>query len=93
MGEMGKDWLLLGGVSASGAFRLYSREQRFKLESGWTVLHFAAAPPVERKGGAAPAAGAAGQDPVKRVLPPACAARAAPGAMAVSRSGRRCSAR
>jgi NhaP-type Na+/H+ or K+/H+ antiporter len=41
LGEAGQDWLLLGGVSPSGAFRLYSKEQRFKLETGWTALFFA----------------------------------------------------
>lgn len=41
MGEPGQDWLLLGGVSPAGAFRLYSKEQRFKLEAGWTALYFA----------------------------------------------------
>ncbi len=44
MGEPGQDWLLLGGVSPGGAFRLYSKEQRFKLEAGWTVVYFAPAP-------------------------------------------------
>ncbi len=43
MGERGRDWLLLGGVSPDGMLRLYSREQRFKLEAGWTVLYFAPA--------------------------------------------------
>lgn len=42
-GEPGQDWVLLGGVSASGAFRLYSKEQRFKLEPGWAALYFAPA--------------------------------------------------
>ena len=41
------DWLLLGGVSPGGMLRLYSREQRFKLEAGWTALCFAPAPPAE----------------------------------------------
>ncbi len=41
LGEQGKDWLLLGGVAPSGAFRLYSKEQHFKLDAGWTVLFFA----------------------------------------------------
>ncbi len=43
-GEQGQDWLLLGGVSATGVFRLYSKEQRFKLEPGWTALYFAPVP-------------------------------------------------
>ena len=37
-GELGSEWLLLGGISPAGAFRLYSDEQRFKLEAGWTVI-------------------------------------------------------
>jgi CPA1 family monovalent cation:H+ antiporter len=41
LGEPGSGWLLLGGVSPSGMFRLYSYEQRFKLEAGWTVIFFA----------------------------------------------------
>ncbi len=41
LGERGPDWLLLGGVTPSGTFRLYSQEQRFKLEAGWTALFFA----------------------------------------------------
>ena len=49
LGEMDAAWLLLGGVSAGGSFRLYSKEQRFKLDSGWTVLYFAPVPPSERK--------------------------------------------
>lgn len=35
------DKLLLGGISPSGAFRLYSKEQRFKRDIGWTALFFA----------------------------------------------------
>ena len=46
LGELGTDWLLLGGVSPSGAFRLWSDEQRFKLEAGWTVIHFAPEQPA-----------------------------------------------
>jgi len=51
MGESGQNWMLLGGVSPSGAFRLYSKEQPFKLEVGWMALYFAptqvpAAPPA-----------------------------------------------
>ena len=41
LGEQGTDWVLLGGVSSTGAFRLYSKEQKFKLEAGWTALCFA----------------------------------------------------
>ncbi|MEO8281554.1 MAG: sodium:proton antiporter [Ideonella sp.] len=47
-GELGTAWLLLGGVSASGMLRLYSSEQRFKLEAGWTAIYFA--PEVLREG-------------------------------------------
>lgn len=41
LGEQGSDWVLLGGVSPTGAFRLFSKEQKFKLEPGWTALCFA----------------------------------------------------
>lgn len=44
LGEPGRDWLLLGGVSPTGAFRLYSKEQRFRLDAGWTALYFAPPP-------------------------------------------------
>jgi NhaP-type Na+/H+ or K+/H+ antiporter len=53
LGTPGEDWLLLGGVSPSGAFRLYSKEQRFKLEAGWTALYYA---PIPGKGRAPEAA-------------------------------------
>jgi CPA1 family monovalent cation:H+ antiporter len=43
LGEPGQDWLLLGGVSPTGAFRLYSKDQKFKLEAGWTAMFFAPA--------------------------------------------------
>ncbi len=43
LGKQGEDWLLLGGISPSGAFRLYSKEQPFKLDTGWTALIFAPA--------------------------------------------------
>ncbi len=48
LGQPGSDWLLLGGVSPTGAFRLYSKEQKFKLESGWTALLFAPAKAVDK---------------------------------------------
>ncbi|MCW5629829.1 MAG: sodium:proton antiporter [Rhodoferax sp.] len=48
LGEQGTDWTLLGGVSPTGAFRLYSKEQKFKLDAGWTVLLFAPAMVAER---------------------------------------------
>ncbi|MEZ5283976.1 MAG: sodium:proton antiporter [Vicinamibacterales bacterium] len=41
VGAPGQDWLLLGGLMPGGAFRLYSREQPFKVASGWTVIYFA----------------------------------------------------
>lgn len=41
LGMPTRDWLLLGGISPTGEFRLYSREQRFRLDAGWTVLYFA----------------------------------------------------
>jgi CPA1 family monovalent cation:H+ antiporter len=44
LGEQGQDWLLLGGVSPAGGLRLYSQEQRFKLDNQWTVLFFAPPP-------------------------------------------------
>ncbi len=47
LGKRGEDWLLLGGVSPSGAFRLFSKEQPFKLDTGWTALFFA---PAQAKG-------------------------------------------
>ncbi len=40
-GERGTDWLLLGAVAPDGALRIYSTEQRFRLEPGWTALYFA----------------------------------------------------
>ncbi len=51
MGEPGIDWLLLGGVSPSGVLRLYSSEQRFKLEPGWTAIYFAPVAPREARSG------------------------------------------
>mgnify|MGYP001550249130 FL=1 len=49
MGERGRDWLLLGGISPEGLLRLYAAEQSFKLDAGWTVLYFA--PPAEPEQG------------------------------------------
>lgn len=40
------DWLLLGGISPKGVFRLYSPEQRFRLEPDWIAIYFA--PPAGR---------------------------------------------
>ena len=48
LGEPLKEWLLLGAVTPEGAFRMYSGEQTFKPEAGWTVLYFA--PPTKREG-------------------------------------------
>lgn len=39
-GERGEDWFLLGAVTPDGLLRIYSTEQRFKLEAGWTALYF-----------------------------------------------------
>lgn len=39
-------WLFLGGISPKGQFRLYSQEQRFKVEADWTAIYFA--PPTTR---------------------------------------------
>jgi CPA1 family monovalent cation:H+ antiporter len=47
LGEPGKDWQLLGGIAPDGTFRLYSGEQRFKLEAGWKAIYFAAQRPAE----------------------------------------------
>ena len=44
-GERGKDWFLLGAVTPEGLLRIYSTEQRFKLDTGWTALYFG--PPAE----------------------------------------------
>ncbi len=44
--ELSPDWLLLGGITPRGAFRLYSPEQRFRPEADWTVIYFA--PPTPR---------------------------------------------
>jgi CPA1 family monovalent cation:H+ antiporter len=40
MGKMGEDWWLIGGVTPAGQFRLYSSEQPFRAEAGWTVIRF-----------------------------------------------------
>ena len=41
LGEAGKAWLLLGGIAPAGSFRLYSKDQSFKLDAGWTAIFFA----------------------------------------------------
>jgi NhaP-type Na+/H+ or K+/H+ antiporter len=43
-GARGEDWFLLGGVAPDGLLRIFSTEQSFKLEDGWTALYFA--PPL-----------------------------------------------
>jgi CPA1 family monovalent cation:H+ antiporter len=40
------EWMFLGGVTPKGEFRLYSQENRFKVEPDWTALYFA--PPTVR---------------------------------------------
>ena len=44
--EADAGWLLLGGITPGGEFRLYSSEQRFRLEQQWTAIYFA--PPTVR---------------------------------------------
>lgn len=41
LGEHGRDWLLLGGISPKGELQLYSGEQPFTPEAGWIMLYFA----------------------------------------------------
>jgi NhaP-type Na+/H+ or K+/H+ antiporter len=41
LGEPGTDWLIVAAVTPDGNFRLYSSEQTFTAEPGWTVLYFA----------------------------------------------------
>lgn len=41
LNALDEHWLLLGGLTPKGLFRLYSQEQRFKLEPGWTAIYFA----------------------------------------------------
>lgn len=41
LGELGKNWLLIGSVSPQGELRIYSHEQPFKPAAGWTLLYFA----------------------------------------------------
>lgn len=48
MGKVGVDWWLIGGVSPAGQFRIYSSEQPFKVEAGWTVICLA--PPAAGAG-------------------------------------------
>jgi len=60
MGTLGEDWWLLGGITPSGAFRIYSSEQPFKLDAGWTAIYFA---PERVRRGAEPRGDATGAAP------------------------------
>ncbi|MDF1581310.1 MAG: sodium:proton antiporter [Desulfuromonadales bacterium] len=40
LGELDKDWLLIGSVSPQGELQVYSSEQPFKSAAGWTLLYF-----------------------------------------------------
>lgn len=39
--ELSSDWLLLAGITPKGEFRVYSPEQRFKLDTDWIAIYFA----------------------------------------------------
>lgn len=41
LGKPGDDWLVLGGITPDGNFRLYSTEQSFIAVTGWTIFYFA----------------------------------------------------
>jgi CPA1 family monovalent cation:H+ antiporter len=41
LGELGKDWVLLGCVSVQGQLKIYSGEQRFKPKADAILLYFA----------------------------------------------------
>lgn len=78
--EVDPEWLLLGGITPKGLFRLYSQEQRFKLEPDWTAIYFA--PPTARAPRNAKAvADAAASEAVSAAggAPPATAAPATDG--------------
>lgn len=49
-GERGEDWFLLGAVTPDGLLRLYSKEQSFKLDAGWTALYLAPPASATSKG-------------------------------------------
>jgi NhaP-type Na+/H+ or K+/H+ antiporter len=49
-GKVGEGWWLIGGVKPASLFRIYSSEQSFKVEAGWTVICFA--PPTAVAAGA-----------------------------------------
>lgn len=55
--KLSPDWLLLGAVTPKGQFRLYSPEQRFRLEADWVAIYFAPAEEVEVHRAAASEAG------------------------------------
>lgn len=40
LGDMGEDWILLGSLSPKKEFQLYSNEQPFVTDSGWTMIYF-----------------------------------------------------
>jgi CPA1 family monovalent cation:H+ antiporter len=42
LGERGRDWVLLGGVTPDGAFALHSVERPIAPGPGWAVVVFAA---------------------------------------------------
>lgn len=44
VGELGRDWLLLAAITPNEAFRLYSPEQPFKPDTGWTLIYFGPSP-------------------------------------------------
>lgn len=44
LGIRSRDWFLLAAITPKGVFRLYSIEQPFKPDAGWTLLVFAAPP-------------------------------------------------
>ncbi|MEZ5788551.1 MAG: NAD-binding protein, partial [Xanthobacteraceae bacterium] len=47
LGTPDSGWLFLGGITPEGGFRLFSEEQPFEPEAGWTLLYFAPAPKDE----------------------------------------------
>ena len=42
--ESCRDWILIGGVSQDGRLRLFSEEQPFAPDTGWTLIYFAQPP-------------------------------------------------
>ncbi len=56
LGEPGTDWIIVAGVTPEGTFRLYSSEQTFTAEPGWTLLYFAPETRREPRESAPPAA-------------------------------------